>query len=154
MGRGVTEAAKATVEKLGGGNSFCGVEPKDVDFSPALTKIIKTENPRRHPLLHEFPTSAGLIVKQTRQLGFGKPIIGCDGFLDPGMIKAAGAAANHVSKNEALYFTFQAPPYAGAEAPAPVRHTGSTNTETWSARRCTSTRSRREGFKLIEQFRE
>jgi branched-chain amino acid transport system substrate-binding protein len=122
MGQGVTDVAKATVERAGGTvTSYGGVEPKDVDFSPVLTKIIRTENPDTILYCTNFPTSAGLIVKQTRQLGFKKPIVGCDGFLDPGMIKAAGNAANHVSKSEALYFTFQAPPYTGPEAPAPVR---------------------------------
>jgi branched-chain amino acid transport system substrate-binding protein len=122
MGQGVTDVAKATIEQSGGTvTSFGGVEPKDVDFSPVLTKIIKTENPDAILYCTNFPTSAGLIVKQTRQLGFRKPIVGCDGFLDPAMIKAAGTAANKVSKSEALYFTFQAPPYTGPEAPAPVQ---------------------------------
>jgi branched-chain amino acid transport system substrate-binding protein len=37
------------------------------------------------------------------------------------MVKAAGTAANQVSDAEAVYFTFQAPPYVGAEAPEPVK---------------------------------
>jgi branched-chain amino acid transport system substrate-binding protein len=122
MGQGVADVAKATVEKAGGAvTSFGGVEPKDVDYSPVLTKIIRSENPDVILYCTNFPTSAGLIVKGTRQLGFRKPIVGCDGFLESGMIKAAGNAANKASTSEALYFTFQSPPYTGAEAPASVR---------------------------------
>jgi branched-chain amino acid transport system substrate-binding protein len=61
------------------------------------------------------------MVKGARQLGFKKPIIGCDGWFDPGMVKAAGAAANKASDAEAVYFTFQAPPYAGPGAPDAVK---------------------------------
>jgi branched-chain amino acid transport system substrate-binding protein len=122
MGQGVAEVAKATVEKTGGTvTSFGGVDPKDVDYTPVLTKIIKTENPDAILYCTNFPTSAGLIVKESRQLGFKKLIVGCDGFLDPGMIKAAGDAGSKVSASEALYFTFQAPPYSGPEASEPVK---------------------------------
>ena len=122
FGQGVTEVAKATVEKAGGSvTSYGGVEPKDVDYSAVLTKIIKTENADAIVYCTNFNTSAGLMVKQIRQLGFKKPVIGCDGYFDPGMVKAAGTAANKVSDAEALYFTFQAPPYTGAEASEPVK---------------------------------
>ncbi len=48
FGQGVTEVAKATIEKGGGTiTSNGGVEPKDVDYSAVLTKIIKTETPTR-----------------------------------------------------------------------------------------------------------
>jgi branched-chain amino acid transport system substrate-binding protein len=122
MGQGVADVARATVEKVGGTvSSFGGVEPKEVDYAPVLTKIIRTENPDVILYCTNFPTSAGLIVKDARRLGFKKPILGCDGFLDPGMVKAAGNAANRVSDAEAVYFTFQSPPYTGPETPAPVR---------------------------------
>ena len=122
FGQGVTEVAKATVEKAGGSvTSYGGVEPKDVDYSAVLTKIIKAENADAILYCTNFNTSAGLMVKQIRQLGFKKPVIGCDGYFDPGMVKAAGTAANKVSDAEALYFTFQAPPYTGAEASEPVK---------------------------------
>src|SRR5437588_601517 len=82
--------ARATIQKAGGTvTSFGGVEPKDVDYTPTLTKIIQTENPDALVYCTNFPTSAGLMVKQARQLGFKKPIIGCDGYFDPAMIKAA-----------------------------------------------------------------
>jgi branched-chain amino acid transport system substrate-binding protein len=122
FGQGVTEVAKATVEKGGGSvTSYGGVEPKDVDYSAVLTKIIKTENADAILYCTNFNTSAGLMVKQIRQLGYKKPVIGCDGWFDPGMVKAAGAAADKVSDAESVYFTFQAPPYAGAEAPQAVK---------------------------------
>ncbi len=122
FGQGVTEVAKATVEKAGGSvTSYGGVEAKDVDYSAVLTKIIKTENPDAILYCTNFNTSAGLMVKQARQLGFKKPIIGCDGWFDPGMIKAAGAAANMASAAESVLVTFQAPPYAGPEAPDSVK---------------------------------
>ena len=53
--------------------SYGGVEPKDVDYSAVLTKIIKTENPDAIVYCTNFNTSAGLLVKQVRQLGYKKP---------------------------------------------------------------------------------
>jgi branched-chain amino acid transport system substrate-binding protein len=122
FGQGVTEVAKGTIEKAGGSiTSFGGVEPKDVDYSAVLTKVIKTENPDAILYCTNFNTSAGLMVKQIRQLGFKKPVVGCDGYYDPGMPKAAGAAGERKSDAEAVYITFQSPPYTGPESPAPVR---------------------------------
>jgi ABC-type branched-subunit amino acid transport system substrate-binding protein len=37
------------------------------------------------------------------------------------MPKAAGAAGDRKSDSEAVYITFQTPPYAGPESPAPVK---------------------------------
>jgi len=122
FGQGVAEVARATIQKAGGTvTSFGGVEPKDVDYTPTLTKIIQTENPDALVYCTNFPTSAGLMVKQARQLGFKKPIIGCDGYFDPAMIKAAGSAGEMTSETNAVYITFQAPPYSGPEAPAGVK---------------------------------
>jgi branched-chain amino acid transport system substrate-binding protein len=122
FGQGVTEVAKATIEKAGGSvTSTGGVEPKDVDYSAVLTKIIKTENPDAIVYCTNFNTSAGLLVKQVRQLGYKKPVIGCDGYYDPGMPKAAGAAGDMKSDQEAVYLTFQTPPYSGPGAPEKVK---------------------------------
>ena len=122
FGQCVAEVARATIQKAGGTvTSFGGVEPKDVDYTPTLTKIIQTENPDALVYCTNFPTSAGLMVKQARQLGFKKPIIGCDGYFDPAMIKAAGSAGEMTSETNAVYITFQAPPYSGPEAPAGVK---------------------------------
>ncbi len=122
FGQGVTEVAKATIEKAGGSiTSFGGVEPKDVDYSAVLTKIIKTEHPDAIVYCTNFNTSAGLMVKQIRQLGYKKPVVGCDGYFDPGMPKAAGAAGDRKSDAEAVYITFQTPPYSGPGAPEKVQ---------------------------------
>jgi branched-chain amino acid transport system substrate-binding protein len=122
FGQGVTEVAKATIEKAGGSiTSFGGVEPKDVDYSAVLTKIIKTEHPDAIVYCTNFNTSAGLMVKQIRQLGYKKPVVGCDGYFDPGMPKAAGPAGDRKSDAEAVYITFQTPPYSGPGAPEKVQ---------------------------------
>ena len=122
FGQGVTEVAKATIEKAGGTvTSTGGVEPKDVDYSAVLTKIIKTENPDAIVYCTNFNTSAGLLVKQVRQLGYKKPVVGCDGYYDPGMPKAAGPAGDMKSDQEAVYLTFQTPPYSGPGAPDKVK---------------------------------
>jgi branched-chain amino acid transport system substrate-binding protein len=122
FGQGVTEVAKTTIESGGGTvTSYGGVEPKDVDYTPTLTRIIQTEKPDAIVYCTNFPTSAGLMVKQIRQLGFKKPVIGCDGYFDPAMIKAAGSGGNMTSDQNAVYVTFQAPPYSGTEAPAAVK---------------------------------
>jgi branched-chain amino acid transport system substrate-binding protein len=118
FGQGVSDVAKATIEQAGGTvTSVGGVEPKDVDYSAVLTKVIKTENPDSILYCTNFPTSAGLMVKQIRQLGFKKSIVGCDGYFDPGMIKAAGNGGNKVSDSEAVYVTFQAPPTPAPRLP-------------------------------------
>lgn len=119
FGQGVTEVAKATIEKNGGTvTSFGGVEPKDVDYSGTLTPIIQVQQPDAIVYCTNFNTSAGLMVKQIRQLGFKGPIIGCDGYFDPGMIKAAGDAAECKSDSECVYVTFQVPPYDQDGPPA------------------------------------
>jgi branched-chain amino acid transport system substrate-binding protein len=111
FGQGVTDVAKSTIEAGGGSiTSTGGVEPKDVDYTPVLTKIIKTENADAIVYCTNFPTSAGLMLKQIRGLGFQKPVIGCDGWFDPAMIKAAGSTGNMTSPQNAAYVTFQAPP--------------------------------------------
>src|SRR5207248_335717 len=115
FGVGVTDVAKATIEAGGGTiTSYGGVEPKDVDYSAVLTKIIQTESPDAILYCTNHNDSAGLMVKQVRQLGFKGPVIGCDGWFDPGMIKAAGGpggAAECKSDSECVYITFQVPPY-------------------------------------------
>ena len=122
FGHVVTESAKATVEKAGGTvTSYGGVEHRDVDYSAVLTKIIEMENADAILYCTNFATSAGLMVKQVRQLGFKKPIIGCDIYAEPDTVKVAGTAANMVSDTESLYFAFPTPPYSGAEAPEPVK---------------------------------
>jgi branched-chain amino acid transport system substrate-binding protein len=81
MGEGVAQVAKSTVEEAGGTvTSVGGINPKDFDYTPVLTKIINTESPDAILYCSNFPTSAGLVVKQSRQLGFQKPILGCDGY--------------------------------------------------------------------------
>jgi branched-chain amino acid transport system substrate-binding protein len=122
FGQGVTDVAKATIEKAGGSiTSYGGVERSDVDYTAVLTKIVKTENPDALVYCSNFPTSVGLLIKQARQLGFKKPIIGCDGYFDVAMVKTAGAAGERKSDREAVYFTFQAPPHTGPQAPPKVR---------------------------------
>lgn len=122
FGEGVTEVAKSTIEAMGGSvTSTGGVDPKDVDYSAVLTRIIQTENADAIVYCTNFPTSAGLMLRQIRQLGFKKPVIGCDGWFDPAMIKAASSAANMTSDENAAYITFQAPPYSGPEAPPKVK---------------------------------
>jgi branched-chain amino acid transport system substrate-binding protein len=122
FGQGVTDVAKQTIESMGGTvTSTGGVEPKDVDYSPVITKIVQTESPDAIVYCTNFPTSAGLMLKQIRQAGFKKPVVGCDGWFDPAMIKAAGSQADMASPQDAAYITFQAPPYSGPEAPAAVK---------------------------------
>ena len=122
FGQGVIDVAKATIEKAGGSiTSVGGVERNDVDYTAILTKIVKTENPDAIVYCSNFPTSIGLLIKQARQLGYKKPMVGCDGYFDNGMIKTAGAAVDKKSDSEAVYFTFQAPPHTGPQAPPKVK---------------------------------
>src|SRR5262249_10578064 len=117
FGQGVTQVAQRMIQKGGGTvTSFGGVNPQDVDYSPVLTKIIQTEQPDAIMYCTNFNTSAGLMLSQIRALGFNGPVIGWDGWFDPGMIKAAGAAANKESATQAPNITFQVPPYDSSSA--------------------------------------
>jgi branched-chain amino acid transport system substrate-binding protein len=112
FGQGVTDVAKATIESKGGTvTSYGGVEPKDVDYSAVLTKIVQAEQPDALMYCTNFPTSAGLMVKQARQLGFKGPIVGCDGYFDPTVVKTAGDVANKASDTDLVIITFPIPPY-------------------------------------------
>ncbi len=111
-GQGVADVAKTTIESAGGTvTSLGGVEPKEVDYHAVITKIVEAERPDAILYCTNFPSSAGLMVNQIRQAGFNKPIIGCDGYYDPAMIKAAGDAANKKSDAQAVYFPVPVPPY-------------------------------------------
>ena len=118
---GITDVATEFLQSKGLTiTSTGGVEYKDVDYSAVLTKIIQSENPDVLVYCSNFNTSAGLMTKQARQLGFQGTIAGCDGYLDPNYLKTAGDTANKVSDQEAVYFPFQVPPYNGPNAPPAV----------------------------------
>lgn len=106
FGQGVSEVFANKVKELGGTvTSTGGVDPKDTDFSPVLTTVATT-NPDGFYFGTNFPTAAGLIVKQARQLGYKWQFAGPDGTFDPAMVKAAGNDAI-----EGFVSSFQVPPY-------------------------------------------
>jgi branched-chain amino acid transport system substrate-binding protein len=112
FGVGVAEVARAEVEAGGGTvTSVGGVDPKEVNFSAVITKIVQVERPEAVLFCTNFPSAAGLMIRQLRQGGHHGAILGCDGWFDPAAIAAAGAAADRVWDREAVYVTFQTPPY-------------------------------------------
>lgn len=66
-------------------------EPSASDFRAQLTKI-KAANPDAVYML-AFPAETGLILKQLRELGFTKRVVGADGSKDDSVIAVAGNAA-------------------------------------------------------------
>lgn len=117
FGVGVGEVEKQTIEAAGGTvTSTGGVDPKEVDYSAVITKIVQVEKPQAVLYCTGAPSSAGQMIKQLRQLGFAGTIIGCDGWFDPGAIEGAEGLADRVSDTEAVYITFQTPPYDATPA--------------------------------------
>ncbi|MBV7389105.1 MULTISPECIES: ABC transporter substrate-binding protein [Enterococcus] len=62
----------------------------DKDFQAMLTKVKDLD----YDVLYipAYYTEAGLIIKQAREMGIDKPIIGADGFGDEKLVETAGAA--------------------------------------------------------------
>lgn len=62
----------------------------DKDFQAMLTKIKDLD----YDVIYvpAYYTEAGLIIKQAREMGIDKPIIGADGFGDEKLVETAGAA--------------------------------------------------------------
>lgn len=78
----------------------------DKDFQAILTKLKGKDFDAIY--VPGYYTQAGLIVKQARELGIDKPIIGADGFGDEKMVQTAGAAnVNNVFYS--AHFSTQAP---------------------------------------------
>jgi branched-chain amino acid transport system substrate-binding protein len=86
---GLAKYFKETFVKLGGKivaeESFSSGDP---DFSAQLTKI-KGKNPDVLYVPSYYDT-AGLIIKQARELGINVPILGGDGFDSPQLVQLAG----------------------------------------------------------------
>lgn len=78
----------------------------DKDFQAILTKLKGKDFDAIY--VPGYYTQAGLIIKQARELGIDKPIIGADGFGDEKMVQTAGAAnVNNVFYS--AHFSTQAP---------------------------------------------
>lgn len=78
----------------------------DKDFQAILTKLKGKDFDAIY--VPGYYTQAGLIIKQARELGIDKPIIGADGFGDEKMVQTAGVAnVNNVFYS--AHFSTQAP---------------------------------------------
>lgn len=78
----------------------------DKDFQAILTKLKGKDFDAIY--VPGYYTQAGLIIKQARELGIDKPIIGADGFGDEKMVQTAGATnVNNVFYS--AHFSTQAP---------------------------------------------
>lgn len=62
----------------------------DKDFQAMLTKVKDLDFDVLY--IPAYYTEAGLIIKQAREMGIDKPIIGADGFGDEKLVETAGAA--------------------------------------------------------------
>jgi len=111
FGKGVAEAFADHVKSKGGTvTSINGANPKDTDFSALLTKI-REEHPEAIFIGTNYPTMAGLQVKEGKQLGMTDVVwTGADSTYDTNTIQAAGEGA------EGFYAVFQVPPYDSTPA--------------------------------------
>ncbi len=90
--KGLADATKASLEKLGTPPVFFdAITPGNKDFNSFLTGL-RGKQPDATYFTGYF-ADAGLLLKQARDLGIIRPIIGGDATNDPTVIKTAGAAA-------------------------------------------------------------
>lgn len=104
--KGLSQSFEATFVQNGG--KILSKEAflqKDQDFKATLTKI-KGMNPDTI-FIPAYYEEVGKIVKQARELGLTKPLLGTDGWDDPKVVEIAGAAAlnntffsNHYSSED------------------------------------------------------
>ena len=102
-GQGVAEEFKKQYEKIGGQvTAFEGLQAGDRDFRSLLTRV-KATNPQAIYFGGMF-SEGGILVRQTRDIGFKGPFVTCEANYDPSFLKVAGAAA------EGAYVTFLGSP--------------------------------------------
>jgi branched-chain amino acid transport system substrate-binding protein len=102
-GQGVAEEFKKQFEKIGGVvTAFEGLQTGDRDFRSLLTRV-KGTNPRAIYFGGMF-SEGGILVRQTRDLGFKGYFVTCEANYDPSFIQTAGDAA------EGAFVTFLGSP--------------------------------------------
>ncbi len=102
-GQGVAEEFKKQFEKDGGTVvAFEGLQVGDRDFRSLLTRI-KALNPQALYFGGMF-SEGGILVRQTRDVGFKGPFVACEANYDPAFLKVAGDSA------EGAYVTFLGSP--------------------------------------------
>jgi branched-chain amino acid transport system substrate-binding protein len=102
-GQGVAEEFKKRFEAQGGVvTAFEGLQTGDRDFRSLLTRV-KGTNPRAIYFGGMF-SEGGILVRQTRDIGFKGYFVTCEANYDPSFIQTAGAAA------EGAFVTFLGSP--------------------------------------------
>ena len=102
-GQGVAEEFRKKIIANGGQvTSFEGLQTGDRDFRSLLTRI-KATNPDALYFGGMF-SEGGILVRQTRDIGFRGPFVTCEANYDPAFIRVAGPAA------EGAYVTFLGSP--------------------------------------------
>lgn len=92
-GQGVAEEFKKQYEASGGVvTAFEGLQTGDRDFRSLLTRI-KGTNPDAIYFGGMF-SEGGILVRQTRDIGFKGPFVTCEANYDPAFIRVAGPAAD------------------------------------------------------------
>lgn len=102
-GQGVAEEFRKQFEKNGGDvAAFEGLQTGDRDFRSLLTRI-KGTSPQAIYFGGMF-SEGGILIRQTRDVGFNGPFVTCEANYDPAFLKVAGDAA------EGAYVTFLGSP--------------------------------------------
>jgi branched-chain amino acid transport system substrate-binding protein len=102
-GQGVAEEVRKQFEKIGGTLvAFEGLQTGDRDFRSLLTRV-KSTGPDALYFGGMF-SEGGILVRQTRDIGFKGPFVTCEANYDPSFLKVAGPAA------ENAYVTFLGSP--------------------------------------------
>ncbi|MCK8601905.1 ABC transporter substrate-binding protein [Syntrophobacteraceae bacterium DRH4] len=93
--KGLAEYFKAAFEKIHGAGSVVAFETfttKDRDFSAQLTNIVKSDADVL--FLPQYYDEVPLVVKQARELGWKKPIMGSDSWGSAELMKLCGEACH------------------------------------------------------------
>lgn len=102
-GQGVAEEFKKQFERNGGKvTAFEGLQLGDRDFRSLLTRV-KATKPQALYFGGMF-SEGGILVRQTRDIGFKGPFVTCEANYDPSFLKVAGSAA------EGAFVTFLGSP--------------------------------------------
>src|SRR5262249_26462403 len=94
FGSGGRDAAKATWTKMGGTIvADEGIDPAKADLAAVAAKLVAAQPDAIYVVL--AGVAIGTSVKQIREAGYTKPLLGQQGFEAPELFSVAGSAANN-----------------------------------------------------------
>ncbi len=117
FGEGFAAVARAEIERREAAvSSWREVDAADGDYRALLTEVLENEQPDAVIFCTSSVAAASQLLVQIRELGFEKPLLGCDGWLDADLLLTAGPAVEQVSEQQAVYIGGPTPSYDSSAA--------------------------------------